>query len=151
MSHRQIWTDPPTPEKKGSWHNPQHVGWSIHGSVPSFSHKPINEAVDLSQTSIDDKLLGLLVSYHQHAIGTFNTYLWGSTHRSLTNTGGGYSLEGADFSHITPRPSQPMVIPFSTKGPVRSQIKQVLPTKPGFEFKGIYHHHVVFRSLDHLS
>jgi hypothetical protein len=28
---------------------------------------------------------------YQHAIGTFNTCSWGPTHRSLTDTGGGYN------------------------------------------------------------
>jgi hypothetical protein len=37
-----------------------------------------------------------------HAIGTFNTYSRGPIHRSLTDTGGGYSFEGAGFSHTTP-------------------------------------------------
>jgi hypothetical protein len=32
-------------EKKGSWHNPQHAGWPIHGFVPNFSSEPTNEAV----------------------------------------------------------------------------------------------------------
>jgi hypothetical protein len=48
------------PEKNGSWHNPQHTGWPIRGSVPSFSPKPTNEVVDLSQAFVDDKLLDLL-------------------------------------------------------------------------------------------
>jgi hypothetical protein len=34
-----------TLEKRGSRHNPQHAGWPTRGSVPSFSPKPINEAV----------------------------------------------------------------------------------------------------------
>jgi hypothetical protein len=34
---------------------------------------PTNEAVGLSHASVDDKLLGLLGPYHQHAIGMFNT------------------------------------------------------------------------------
>jgi hypothetical protein len=34
---------------------------------------PTNEAVGLSQASVDDKLLGLLGPYHQHAIGMLNT------------------------------------------------------------------------------
>jgi hypothetical protein len=58
------------------------------------------------------KLLGLLGSYHQHAIGTFNTCSQGPTHRSLTDTDGSYSLRGADFSYTTPRPTQPAISPF---------------------------------------
>jgi hypothetical protein len=106
--------------KKGSQHNPQHAGWPIRRSIPSFSHKPTNEAVGLSQVSVDDKLLGLLGSYHQHAISTFNTYSRGSTYQSLTDTDGGYNLEGASFPHTTPRASQPTVLPFPPKGPTRS-------------------------------
>jgi hypothetical protein len=41
------------PEKKGSWHNPQHVSWPIHGFIPSFSPKPTNEAVGLGQASVE--------------------------------------------------------------------------------------------------
>jgi hypothetical protein len=121
-SHRQIWMDPTAPEKKGSRHNPQHAGWPIRGSIPSFSPKPTNEVVDLSQASIEDKLLGLLGPYHQHMIDTFNTCSRGCTHQSLTDTGGGYSLEDVSFPHITPRPSQPAVLPFSPKGPIRSPV-----------------------------
>jgi hypothetical protein len=33
------------PEKMGSRHNPQYVGWPICGSVPNFAPKPINKAV----------------------------------------------------------------------------------------------------------
>jgi hypothetical protein len=112
MSRQQIWMDPTAPEKKCSWHNPQHAGWPIHGSVPRFSPKPTNEAVDLSQASVDGKLIGLPGPYHHDAIGTFNTCLRGPTHRSLTNTGAGYSFRGADFSHTTLWPFQPVVSPF---------------------------------------
>jgi hypothetical protein len=81
------------PNKEGSWHNPKHAGWPIHGSVPSFSPTIVSEAVGKSQPSVDDELLGLLDPYHQHAIGTFNTYSRGPTHRSLTDTGRGYHTE----------------------------------------------------------
>jgi hypothetical protein len=62
-----------------------------------------------SQTSIDSRLLALLGPYHRHAIGTFNTCSWGPTHRFLTDTGGGYRLEGAGFSHTTPWPFHPVI------------------------------------------
>jgi hypothetical protein len=103
--------------EKGSWHNPQHIGWPIHRSVPSFSPKPTNEAVGLSQASVNDKLLGLLGPYHQHAIGTFNTCSRGPTHWSLINIGGGYNLRSASFSHTTPRPSQLTVSTFHLRAP----------------------------------
>jgi hypothetical protein len=108
--------------EKGSRHNPQHAGRPIRGSVPSFSSKPTNEVVGLSQTSVVNKLLGLLGPYQQHAIGTFNTCSWRPTHRSLTDTGGGYSLEGAGFPRTTPRPSQSTVFHFHLGGPVWSPL-----------------------------
>jgi hypothetical protein len=42
---------------------------------------------------------------YQHVIGTFNICSWGPTHRSLTDTGGAYNLEGATFPHHTLWPS----------------------------------------------
>jgi hypothetical protein len=44
----------------------------------SFSPKPNNEAIGLSQAFVDDMLLGLLCPYHKHAISTFNTCLRGA-------------------------------------------------------------------------
>jgi hypothetical protein len=111
-SHRQLWMYPTAPEKKVSWHNPHHVGWSVHVSVPSFSPKPTNEVVALSQASVNDKLLGLLDSYHQHAISMFNTFSRGLIHRSLTDIGRGYNLTGANLPHHSPT--------FPTDGPTLS-------------------------------
>jgi hypothetical protein len=109
-------------EKKDSRHNPQHDGWPIRGSVSSFSPKPAIEVVGVKPPSIDVGLLDLLGPYHQHAIDTFNTCSYGPTHRSLTDTGGGYSPEGAGFPHTTPLPSQLMILPFAPKGPARSPV-----------------------------
>jgi hypothetical protein len=64
-----------------------------------------------SQTSVD-MLLGLSGPYHRHAIGMLNTCSWALTHRSLTDTGGGYNFGGVDFLHTTPRPSQPVLPTF---------------------------------------
>jgi hypothetical protein len=75
-----------------------------------------------SQTFIDSRLLGLPGPYQQHAIGTFNTCSRGSTHRYLTDTGGGYNLKGVSFSHTTPRPSQPTALPFPPKDSVWSPV-----------------------------
>jgi hypothetical protein len=79
-----------------------------------------------SQESIDDRLLGLLGPYHQHTISTFNTFSWGSTHRSLTDTGGGYNLEGVNFLHTTLWPSQLDVSPFHLSAPRSYVIKQLI-------------------------
>jgi hypothetical protein len=83
-----------------------------------------------SQASIDGRLLGLLASYHQHAIGMFNTCSRGPTHRSLIDTGEGYNLGGAGLPHTTPRPSQPTVSPFHLRAPSSLQFNQVPTTKP---------------------
>jgi hypothetical protein len=40
----------------------------------------------------------------------------------LNHIGGGYSLKGDGFPHTTPRSSQPTILPFPPKGPVRSPI-----------------------------
>jgi hypothetical protein len=87
-----------------------------------------------SQPSVDGRLLVLLGPYHRHMIGTFNTCSRGSTHRSLTDTGGGYNFEGVILPHHTPWASQLTVLRYPPKGPTRSQVVQVLPTKPKFEF-----------------
>jgi hypothetical protein len=66
--------------------------------------------------------ISLLGPYHQHVINTLNTCSWGLTHRSLTDTGGGYNLGGVGLPHHTLRPSQPTFIYFPPKGPARSQV-----------------------------
>jgi hypothetical protein len=92
-SHQQCWTDPTAPEKKGSQHNPQ-PGWVIRRSTTQLLSQHSHWSRNESQTSVDGRLLGLPGPYHQHAIGTFNTCSRGPTHRSLTDTGGGYNLAG---------------------------------------------------------
>jgi hypothetical protein len=57
----------------------------------------------------------LIVPIYQHAIATFNACSCRSTHRPLTDTGGGYNLGGASFSHTTLRHSQPTVSTFHVK------------------------------------
>jgi hypothetical protein len=44
------------PEKKGSYPNPQHADWLIHGSIPSFSLTTDIEAVEKSQAFVGSKL-----------------------------------------------------------------------------------------------
>jgi hypothetical protein len=87
-----------------------------------------------SQTSSNSRLLGLSGPYHRHAIGAFNTCSWGSTERSLTDTGGGYNLEGADLSH-THSPTFPTsCLPFPLMAPPGLQFNQVLAFTPSAEF-----------------
>jgi hypothetical protein len=71
-----------------------------------FSPEPAIAAVGVKPPSVDNQILGLPDPYHRHTISTFNTCSRGPTHRSLTDTGGGYNLRGAGFPHTTPRPSQ---------------------------------------------
>jgi hypothetical protein len=112
MRHRQIWTDPTAPDKKGSRHNPQHAGWPIRGSVPIFSLELANEAGGVSQAPDDDQLLGLPGPYHRHAIGTFNTCSWGPTKQFLIDTGGGYNLGGAGSPYTHYRTFPTSYLPF---------------------------------------
>jgi hypothetical protein len=112
LSRRQSGVDPLLPRKRApdiilSTPADRSVG-PYPASLPSQPMKQWGQ----SQASISGRLLGLLGSYHQHAIGTFNTCSRGPTHQSLTDTGGGYNLEGASFPHTTPRPSQPHVSSF---------------------------------------
>jgi hypothetical protein len=122
------------PEKKGSRHNPQHADWPIRGSVPSFSPKPANEAVEKAKISINSRLLGLPGLYHWHAISTFNTCSrgGGATYWFLTNTGRGYNLGGVGFPHIH-SPTFPMsCLPFPLVASSGLHFNQVLTTKPKF-------------------
>jgi hypothetical protein len=64
-------------------------------------------------------------------IDTFNTCSRGPTHRSLTNTGGGYNLGGAGFPQITPRSSRSTVSTFHLRAPSGLKLSiQQFPTKP---------------------
>jgi hypothetical protein len=96
---------PTAPEKKGSQHNPQHAAdWSA-GLYPASLSSQLMKQWGQRQASINGRLLGLLGPHHQYAIVTFNTCSWGPTKRSLTNTSGGYNIEGVNFPCTTPRPS----------------------------------------------
>jgi hypothetical protein len=88
----------------------------------SFSPKIAIEAVGLSQTLVDGRLLVLPGPYHRHAIGTFNTCSQVPTLLSLTDTGRGYYIEnlGIARSLSPPFPSEGSTDPLN--GPTRSQI-----------------------------
>jgi hypothetical protein len=72
------------------------LGWVVCGTRYSFSPNIAIEAVGLSQAPINDRLLGLSVSYHRYAIGTFNTRSQKPTPRSLTYTDEGYHIETSE-------------------------------------------------------
>jgi hypothetical protein len=153
VRRRQIWTDPTAPEKKGSRYNPQHAGWPIHGSVPSFSPEPAIEAGGVSQAPDDDQLLRLLGPYHRHAIHTFNTCSWGPTKQSLIDTGGGYNLGGAGSQH-THSPTFPTsCLPFPLVASPGLHFNQVPAINQSLSFKEpmaatwSFDHSATYRSL----
>jgi hypothetical protein len=59
------------------------------------------------------RYFSLLGPYHQHTIGTFKIYSQGPTHRSLTDTCGGYNLGGVGLPHTTIRLFQQVVSTFA--------------------------------------
>jgi hypothetical protein len=91
--------------KRNSRLHPQHVGWPICGSPSSFSPTLNQKNSRLKSGFYRWQATRLTGSIYKYAIGTFNTCLRGSTHRSLTDTGGAYNLGGAGFPHLTPQPS----------------------------------------------
>jgi hypothetical protein len=104
--------------------------WPIHGSVPNFSPEPANEAVG-AKPSIYQRSATRLTEPIPQVCDRYAQYLLaGATHRSLTDTGGGYNLEGASFLCTTPRPSRPAVSPFHIRAPPGLQFNQVSTTKP---------------------
>jgi hypothetical protein len=149
-SRRQSWAGPLLPRKRAPdtiYITPADRSAGLYPvSLPSQLMKQWGQ----SQPFVDGRLLTLSGPYHRHEIGTFNTCSWGPTHRSLTDTGGGYNLEGASFVHTTLRSSQPMVSTFHLRAPPGLQFIQNLSTKLEFEFKGTYGRHVVFWPLGHL-
>jgi hypothetical protein len=78
-----------------------------------------------SQASVDNRLLGLPGPHLRHVISMINTCSCGTTYWALTDIDGGYNLGGADFSNHTPRSSQPMVLRFSPKRPIWSQVNHL--------------------------
>jgi hypothetical protein len=129
------------PEKKGPRHNPQHDGWPIRWFVPSFTPEPAIEVVGVKPPYVDSRLLGSPSQYHRHAIGTFNTCSWGPTHRSLTDIGGGYNLEGANFLHTIPRPSQLAVSTFHLRVLPSLQFNHFLPEIPKLSLRTLWPSH----------
>jgi hypothetical protein len=96
-SHRQSWAVPLLPRKRA--HDTIHstpTDQSMCSYPVSLLSQPIKQWGQI-QASVDDILLDLLDPYQQHVIGTLNTCSRGPTHRSLTDTGGGYNLVGVDL------------------------------------------------------
>jgi hypothetical protein len=118
---QQSWTYSLLPIKSAPDSTSQ-PGWVVRGTHLSFSHNTAIEVVCLSQTSVDNRLLGLPGPYHWHAIGTFNTCSRVSIPRSLTDTGRGYHIEILRIARALSLffPSEGSTDP--PNGPARSQI-----------------------------
>jgi hypothetical protein len=101
-----------TPEKKCF---PLHLSVRLSGprNMPQFlsQHNHWSSAL---KPSIYWRIcyIGLLGPHRQHVINTFNTCSWGPTHWSLTDTSGGYNIEGVDFPHHSSHPYQSTVLRF---------------------------------------
>jgi hypothetical protein len=121
LSHRRQWNwaGPLLPRNKCSRRNPQ-PGWVICGFHTVSLLCQLMKQWGQSQASIAVWLHQFTGSITPACDQYIQYFLVGSTHQSLTNTGGCYNLGGASFPHHTPRPSQPTVLHFSPKGPARS-------------------------------
>jgi hypothetical protein len=118
---QQSWTNSLLPRKSVPDSTSQ-PAWVVHGTHLSFSPNTAIEVVRLSQTSVNNRLLGLPGPYHRYPIGTFNTCSRVPTSRSLTDTGGGYHVENLRIAtSLSPSfPSEGSTDP--PNGPARSQI-----------------------------
>jgi hypothetical protein len=126
------------PEKNCSWLHSQ-LGWVVCRSCISLSPNPAIEAVHLSQAFVEDMLYWFTVPINT-SMRLVRSILahGGPTHRSLTDTGGGYSLEGAGLPQTTLRPSQPMTSTFHLRAPPDLQFNQVLPTKSCLSLRNLW-------------
>jgi hypothetical protein len=100
---QQNWTDSLLP-RKSTPDSTSQPGWVVYGTRLSFSPKTASEVVYLSQTSVDNMLLGLPGPYHRHAIGTFNTCSRVPVPRSLIDTDGGYHIENLGIATLLSPP-----------------------------------------------
>jgi hypothetical protein len=127
--------------KRNSRLHPQHAGWPICGSPSSFSPPHSQWSSRLKLRFCRSQATRLTGPIYQHAIGTFNTFSRGLTHRSLTDTGGGYNLGGDDFPHITPWTSQLVVSTFHLKAPPGLQFNHIPPINPKLTLRNIWPPH----------
>jgi hypothetical protein len=123
-SRQQRWTEPLLPRKMAPDTN--------HSMTTDRSMGPY--LVSLPEATIE----AVGANPYQHAIGTLNTCSWGSIHRSLTDTVGGYNLRGASFPHTTPRPSQSVISTFYLRAPFGLQLNHIPPTKPKLNLRNLW-------------
>jgi hypothetical protein len=98
------WISLPLRNKDSRLH-PQHDGWPICGSPPSFSLPHNQWSNRLKPNFCRWQATKLTGPIYQFVIGTFNTCSRGSTHRSLAGTGRATTLKVLAF-HI-PLPDLP--------------------------------------------
>jgi hypothetical protein len=100
------------PEKKGSYPDPQHAGWPICRSILILSPITAIEAVVKNQSSVGNMLHQFTMSISSVCDQYVQYLLVGVTHRSLTDTDGGYNFKVTNFTNHSPRPSQPTILVF---------------------------------------
>jgi hypothetical protein len=149
VSHRQSWTESLLPRKMAPDTGHSTPADRSVGPYPvSLLSQPMKQ---WREPNICRQQATRLIGSISLACDQYVQYLLtGSTHRSLIDTGGGYSHKDVGFPHTTPRPSQPMVSPFHLRVPPGLQFNQLLPSKPKFEFKESYGRYVVFQPPDYL-
>jgi hypothetical protein len=104
--------------------------WPIHGSVPSFSPEPANEAVG-AKPSIYRWPATRLIGPITPVCDRYVQYLLVGANRTVLNRHRwGYNLRDAGFPRTTPQPFRPAVSPFHLRAPPGLQFNQVLTTKP---------------------
>jgi hypothetical protein len=148
-SRQQIWTDPLLLRRRAPNITLSPTEWSTGPYPTSLPNQPLKQW-EKAKLLLTSDYYAYWAHKYQHAIDMFNTCSRGPTHRSLTDSGEGYSLEGAGFPCTTPWPSQPAVFTFHLRASPGLQFNQVLSTKPECWVSRTYDRHVVFRPLDHL-
>jgi hypothetical protein len=103
-SRQQIWTDPLAREEGLPTQSTARRLTDLWVRIQLLSHNSQWSSGKKSSFcwQLATRLTGPI---YQHTINTFNTCSREPTHRSLTDTGGGYNLGRANFSHTTPWPS----------------------------------------------
>jgi hypothetical protein len=116
------------PEKRGFRHNSQHVGWPIHGSVPSFSPEPTNEAVG-AKASIYRRHATRLTGDISPAYDRYFQYLLVGANTSVLNRHRrGLQPWRCRLSTYHSSTFPTSYLPFPPKGPARSQVIKQLVT-----------------------
>jgi hypothetical protein len=137
VSDRFGWI-PLLPRNRDFWLHPQYADWPICGSPPSFSSPHSQWSSMLKSRFCRWQATRLTGPIYQYAIGTFLTCSWGPTYQSLIDTGEGYNLGCADFSHTIPQPSQPAASTFYLRALPSLQFNNISPIKPKLSLRNLW-------------